>query len=188
MEHGQHKGYTMSYDDDEYLRKNTLHGQCKQFREACIELVSYIAKMLRLYEVCDWLERFLRRFKKRQGGCECGVLSCRYVVDEVSRNYLLEFNGKVNAEEMTFGSLTFDRGQLLLTKITVEQPPDARWEVVLTFKIHTDKWTTHPKVMVPRWSAWRGYKIVQIKGPATLEYTPMQELIDYLAELHTREQ
>lgn len=176
-------------EDREYLRRNTYHGQCMQFREACIDLFWQVAKMLRLREICDWLERVLRRFKKRDGDCECGVLSSRYLVEEVSHPFLLEFMGKINAEEMKIGSLTFARGQLLLFHSTVDQPPDDSWvvvptEVVLTFKIHSDKWTASPKVLVPRW--WGGYKFAFPKDSPMLEHIQMTDLTEYLAKLHKK--
>ncbi len=49
--------------DTSFLERETLYGQCGQFREAVIELAGLVAKKLRLLEICGWLERLLKKLQ-----------------------------------------------------------------------------------------------------------------------------
>lgn len=178
------KEFTFSDEELQHIRNHTFRGQCTQFREAVIELCWLISKKLRLQEICTWLERFLRRFKKKHDGCECGELVSTYWVDEVDVYTLARYMQGINAAPMTFGDITFQRGQLLLTGVNVEHPPSGKKKVDLTFQVHSGKWTTAPKVMVRRW--WGGYKFMEIECAPILSHVAMQALINYLQALQRR--
>lgn len=184
MKHGHHEGYTMTdYNEPkepelDYIERETLYGQCQQFREACIDLGGQIAKILRFREFCVRVERFLRSFKKLTDGCESGQLACTYHVDNVSHHILSRYMGEVNASPMTLCGLQFQRGQLLLVSANITTPLFGEKRVELVFRVHSGKWSTRPKVMVPRWRG--GYKFAEVKGSPILNHVDMQGLITYL--------
>ena len=52
-------------EDQYYDLQDTLLSQCRQLREACIDLGGQVVKMLRLREICDWLNRSLKNLQKQ---------------------------------------------------------------------------------------------------------------------------
>ncbi len=133
--------------------------------------------IMALLSVAIWIKC---QWGNKYGGCEYGQLVGRFEVDEMDYDFLLAFMQKINADEMVVDGFTFQRGQLLLVNVTVERPPVGKVTVVLTFNVHSGKWTSAPKMMVPRWPAWRGYKFKKVKGAAMLEHVRMFDLIEVL--------
>ncbi len=169
--------------EQELADNKTLHAQLYHLHEAWVALGHELIKKLRLTEICAWVNNFLRGLKGSAAGQPYGDLASRYMVDDINYYVLLRFMQKINAEEMEFSGVSFQRGQLLLVNISTRKPPEGKIEVVLTFKVHSGKWTTAPKVMIPRRPRWRGYKFAELSGRPMLEHVKMQELIDYLTEM-----